>query len=226
MKQVLAMMIVFLGAFHAQALTILPAHLSVHEVHTGLRPTGEGGYRGPISVIRSQGGIELLVDHNACTVDGLCTMMAPLSFDASLILVDQNATYEQFVIYVTNPQPNVVAKQYTLTVFLNSSQAILEEGEKVYEATNYVWVLKHDGSIACGYDGVEPYEMSQELTAAGIEFRKLNKATTGAIVPAVCGIPTTKMNAYLIPQGSLLDASQLGYTHMDAYPYAGFLSQF
>lgn len=226
MKQVFVMIVVLFSVWSAQARSILPSILSVHEVHTGLRPTEQGGFRGPISIIRGTWGrVEVLIDNNVCSAEGICTLMAPFRYEGELHLLLQNSIYEKFLVRVIHSQTAAVVQEYTLFVYFNSSRAVLKSGDQELEATNYIWVMKQDGGIACYAEGLKPYEMASELSGAGIEVRRMSKASTGAIVPSVCGIPTTSTNAYLIPFTDMAVAEKLGFTHMDAYPYAFFADE-
>lgn len=226
MKQVLVALAFLVSAVSAQALSILPiTKMGVHQVITELRPNGQGGYFGPISIVRGEleAMVKVVVDHNICSPEGFCTEMAPFEFDAQLQLLEIRSSYEKFLVVLEKPFKGIVEAEYELTVFLDSSEALLESSKQSLKAKSYVWVLKQDGSVKCISGGATPQEMSLELIDQGIEVLNMRKATTGAISPTVCGIPSDKSNVFLIPHGDLDAAKALGFYHLDAYPYAQFL---
>ena len=74
-------------------------------------------------------------------------------------------------------------------------------------------VYKHNGSLACDpAPGISISESEQSLKAAQIYVESSYCGYLANIIrPAVCGIPTDKVNVYLIEQEQLAAAQKLGF---------------
>lgn len=218
MKQLLLTVVFSLSAFATQATSILTTEqrLPVDAVSTGLRQTGADSFKGPLSIQNTNTGIVISADNNACTIDGLCTQMAPVLLDATLVYLgeDLNAYYFTVVPDVTNLFTNDLELSNPINLEINKhrSQAVVTTAISTYDANSYVWVVKHDGSITCdSLSGISLYDMYQELAKEQIYVHSMAKAVSGEIMPMVCGIKSPNLNAYLVNTEAIRFLGSMGY---------------
>ena len=83
-------------------------------------------------------------------------------------------------------------------------------------SSSYIKVYKHDGSVQCGYTGVELDAMALELTNAGIDVVCSQKGHDGLMRTAVCGADTGKLNIYTIEENHLPEAVAIGFKSVAA----------
>ena len=72
-------------------------------------------------------------------------------------------------------------------------------------------VYKYDGSVQCGWEGVPPEVMEEELTEAGIDVLAFRKDHDGRGYAAVCGNGTGRINVYEIRKTDVIRALELGF---------------
>lgn len=64
-----------------------------------------------------------------------------------------------------------------------------------------VWVYKDDGTLQCGMGQEVPLQaMEEQLRSIGVTPLSSEKRTLCAFIPAVCGAPTGKVNAFEISE--------------------------
>lgn len=228
---VLSFLAVFtMGLSKVSARSILPMKgpMDVHYVQTELRSNGQGGFNGPITIVsgESYGAAIVTIDNNLCSKDGLCTEMAPIPFTAAVNFDSETDAGIRFAVELSNPRLPKIEKTIYVTVFYDTTEALVETDKGNYKASSYVWVVKSDESITCQPYAIDLDTMALELSQIGIEIRQQSKAISGAIQPTVCGIKSSSLNAYLIPAGDLAEAQALGFRHLDAYPYATLFSEY
>ena len=97
------------------------------------------------------------------------------------------------------------------TLLLASGIFLLAACAHVGSSSNYIKVFKHDGSIQCGYTGVELDAMGLELKNAGINVVCSQKGHDGLMRTTVCGADTGKLNIYTIEKKHLPDAEAIGF---------------
>jgi len=83
--------------------------------------------------------------------------------------------------------------------------------QHVATSATYTKVYKIDGSVQCGYTGIELNAMALELTNAGIDVVCSQKGHDGLMRAAVCGADTGKLNIYTIEKKHLPDAESIGF---------------
>lgn len=83
-------------------------------------------------------------------------------------------------------------------------------------SSSYIKVYKYDGSVQCGYAGVELDTMVLELNNAGIDVVCSQKGHDGLMRAAVCGSDTGKLNIYVIESKNLSRAEAIGFKSTDS----------
>ena len=101
------------------------------------------------------------------------------------------------------------------TILLTTCIFLLVACQHVEPAATYIKVYKHDGSVQCGYTGVELDAMALELTNAGIDVVCSQKGHDGLMRTAVCGTDTGKLNIYTIEEKHLPEAVAIGFKSVD-----------
>ncbi len=75
-----------------------------------------------------------------------------------------------------------------------------------------VWVGQPDGSLQCKPKSGKSLEDGKTpLTQAGVAVLESKKTSDGMMRAQMCGIPTGKLNAYLIKKSDLPAAIRLGF---------------
>ena len=97
------------------------------------------------------------------------------------------------------------------TILLTTCIFLLVACQHVEQSASYIKVYKHDGSVQCGYTGVELDAMGLELTNAGIDVICSQKGHDGLMRTAVCGAATGKLNIYTIAKKHLPEAEAIGF---------------
>lgn len=207
--------------------TILPFKgiLDAHEITTGLRYNPDGSWYGPITIKRATDtrGVNVIVDYNICSLDRFCSRGAPITYFGIIKITAESERFLKYSIDIIDAEGKKTADVYTLTVFKNTANAMIQFNEMAYPATSYVWMVKYDGSISCGIEGQSLAEMSKSLSDAGVEIKSMSKATSGAVLPSVCGIPTSSLNGYLIPSDQQSLAQALEFYNLDQFPFGELL---
>lgn len=101
------------------------------------------------------------------------------------------------------------------TLLLTTCIFLLVACQHVEPSATSIKVYKYDGSVQCGYTGVELDAMALELTNAGIDVVCLQKGHDGLMRAAVCGAATGKLNIYTINKKHLPEAEALGFKSVD-----------
>lgn len=186
--------------------------LPVDVVITGLRQIGDS-LRGPIEIHNTHQSTKIFLDHNVCSIDGICTEMAPFITDASVAYVGENADQLFYAVTAHSPQVFEELKNPILITFAKGSlEPQVRTILNTYVANSYVWMSKHDGSITCNESsGVSEFDMYEELKNANIFAQSFAKAVTGLMMPAVCGIPSGRLNTYLINLDDVDVVKTLGF---------------
>ncbi len=80
-------------------------------------------------------------------------------------------------------------------------------------------IFKYSGELQCEPDsGIPRDEMMLELTEAGIDVLCSQTGSDGNVYPTVCGVPSGKINIYLIRSVNLEDAENLGFASVMTLP--------
>ena len=97
------------------------------------------------------------------------------------------------------------------TVLLGSGLFLLAACANPGSSSDYIKVYKHDGSVQCGYTGIELDAMGLELKNAGIDVACSQKGHDGLMRAAVCGMNTGTLNIYTIAHKHLPEAVAIGF---------------
>lgn len=197
----------------------------VSMIKTELRQVGPNSFIGPISVLRQKENLQIIIDSNKCTAEGVCSQEAPMILDGLVLDSSESPNFWQIQVVaqvneLVSLDPNLIRILW-LVISKQGADAEIRTLEGNYPATVYVWVIKSDEAVTCRPEAeIKLQTMKEQLQAQGVRIVRASKGAVGLIQSEVCGQKMPTVNAFLINKNDENLAYRLNFTSLRAVPEA------